>query len=207
MSVASVRPWLESYPAGMPSSITTEHSSMQEVFATAVATSPDAVAISYFNGHISYRELDERSDALACALLAAGFEAGDRLAIYTQNDPAFVVGLLAAWKADGCAALINPMNRAREVSYLLRDSGASAVLCLDELYDVVRTVLESEQTSVRQVVLASAQADQTRDDLRVLSAAPAATVAPGAQWLADLISRHRGEKPPTWSATRTRLPC
>ncbi|ATQ30206.1 acyl-CoA synthetase [Rhodococcus ruber] len=168
---------------------------MLDVFRSTVATGPDNIAIAYFDGTISFRELDIRSDALALALVEGGFAPGDRLAIYTQNNPAFVVGLIAAWKAGGIAVLINPMNKAREVTYLLTDSGATALLSLDDLYaTVAREVVNSGQTAVTQVVVTSSRDDQTRGDPRVLRVGDPVDIA-GAQRLTDLIERFRGQKP------------
>ncbi|MFF5140108.1 class I adenylate-forming enzyme family protein [Streptomyces sp. NPDC013157] len=189
------QPWLTTYPADLPQRINPESESMLELFATTATKFPERTAIAYFDGALSFRTLDERSDALAVALTEGGFAAGDRLAIHTQNNPVFVVGLLAAWKAGGIAALVNPMNTARELSYLLRDSGATALLSLDDLYlSVARDVLDSGQTQVRQVFVASARDDQERDDERVLPVGER-SAAPGAVRLTDVFSRHRGLRP------------
>src|ERR671933_417303 len=103
--------------------------------------SPD-VAVKYFDGTLTWRELDEQSTALAAGLRAHGFERGDRLAVYLQNVPQFVLAMVATWKAGGIMVSINPMNRARELAYQLTDSGAKVLLCLESLYDTVaRTVV------------------------------------------------------------------
>ncbi|MER7180740.1 AMP-binding protein [Streptomyces hyaluromycini] len=189
------RPWLGTYPGDLPREIAPESESMLELFATTVSRFPDRTAIAYFDGAVSFRDLDQRSDALAIALTEGGFAAGDRLALYTQNDPAFVVGLLAAWKAGGVAVLVNPMNKARELSHLLRDSGATALLSLDDLYlSVAREVLDGGQTEVRQVFVASARDDQKRDDERVIPVARTPAI-PGALRLTDVFARHGDRKP------------
>ena len=100
---------------------------MLDMFNASVARAPDSAAIKYFDGVLTMAGLDARSDSLAVALAGRGFAAGDRLAVYVQNNPAFVVALLAAWKAGGAAVAINPMNKGRELKYLLADSGASAL--------------------------------------------------------------------------------
>jgi long-chain acyl-CoA synthetase len=189
------RPWLTSYPEDLPRRITPEFDSMLELFTATVAKFPDRTAIAYFDGTLSFRDLDRRSDALAVALTEGGFASGDRLAIYTQNNPAFVVGLLAAWKAGGVAAVINPMNTARELSSLLSDSGATALLCLDDLYvSVARAVLDSGQTAVRQVVVASARDGQERDDERVVPPAQTSAIE-GAVRLAEVFARYGDRRP------------
>ncbi|WP_166133184.1 class I adenylate-forming enzyme family protein [Nocardioides ochotonae] len=194
MSAAAERPWLSLYPAGTPASIVPEHRTMLEAFRATVGRQPDAVAIRYFDGALSFGDLDARSDALAEALVARGFEPGDRLAVYLQNDPALAVGYLAAWKAGGAAVAVNPMNRHGELTYLLQDSGATALLCLAELHEsVAAQVLAQEEHRVRTVITCSAREDQTRDDPRVLPVDLAPP--PGTLDLGALLAEHAGAVP------------
>jgi long-chain acyl-CoA synthetase len=110
-----------------------------------------------------------------------------------QNDPAFVMGLLGAWKAGGIAVAVNPMNRARELTALLTDSGATALLCLEELYtSVARDVLP--RTGVRTVVTCSAMDRQTRDDPRVLGGVVRSRPA-GTLDLEELAAAYAGRRP------------
>ena len=193
MSVYEQRPWLALYGEGQPTDITPEHSTMLELFESSLAAAPDAVAIRYFDGVLTFADLDAASDALAVGLTEAGFTRGDRMGLYVQNDPAFVIGLLGVWKAGGAAVAINPMNKARELTYLLGDSGATALLCLEELYTgVARDVLP--ETQVRTVVTCSPLDRQSRDDPRVLGdvvrARPEGTLD-----LEELLSAHAGKEP------------
>jgi long-chain acyl-CoA synthetase len=193
MSVYEQRPWLALYEEGQPADITPEHSTMLELFESSLAAAPDAVAIRYFDGVLTFADLDAASDALAVGLTEAGFARGDRMGLYVQNDPAFVIGLLGVWKAGGAAVAINPMNKARELTYLLGDSGATALLCLEELYTgVARDVLP--ETQVRTVVTCSPLDRQSRDDPRVLGdvvrARPEGTLD-----LEELVGAHAGQEP------------
>ena len=163
MTAYTDRPWLSLYREGTPADITPEFGTMLDLFSATTARAPEAVAIRYFDGALTFADLDARSDALAVALAEQGFAAGDRLAVYTQNNPAFVVGLLGAWKAGGAVVAINPMNKARELAYLLEDSGATALLCLADLYEsVARDVIGTGTTAVRTVVTCSPLDEQTR---------------------------------------------
>ena len=65
-------------------------------FRRSVRRDPELMAIAYFDGRLSYREVDELSDGVANHLLAEGFRRGDRLAIVLQNIPQFVLALLGA---------------------------------------------------------------------------------------------------------------
>ncbi|WP_235562122.1 AMP-binding protein [Marmoricola sp. Leaf446] len=177
----------------MPHELEQEHATMLDLVDATVAATPDAPAIRYFDGTMSFAELDARAAALASALVEDGFAPGDRLALYLQNNPAFVVGLLAAWKAGGAAVAINPMNKQRELTYLLSDSGATVLLCLDDLYEGVarEVVAGAGEVVVRSVLTCSALDEQTRDDARVLTS-PRRPVPEGAVDLATLLEQHAG---------------
>ncbi len=134
------------------------------------------------------------ADAFAAALLANGFGRGDRLAVYLQNVPQFLVCMLAAWKAGGVMVSINPMSRERELQHLLNDSGAVVLVCLEELFDgVARKVLP--ETGVELVVTTSALEHQTRNDPR-LFAGMTRTRHPGTSDLAELVREFAGTRPP-----------
>jgi long-chain acyl-CoA synthetase len=189
------RPWLSLYREGTPADITPEFDTMSDLFEATLARAPEAVAIRYFDGALTFADLDARSDALAVALADRGFATGDRLAVYTQNNPAFVIGLLAAWKAGGAAVAINPMNKARELTYLLEDSGATALLCLEELHETVaRDVIATGATGVRTVITCSPLDEQTRNDER-LFAGTTRSGSEGALDLESLLAEYAGRTP------------
>ncbi|SNS56863.1 long-chain acyl-CoA synthetase [Geodermatophilus pulveris] len=193
MSTYTDRPWLALYPEGGPTDIAPEQATVLDVFRASLAAAPDAVAIRYFDGVLTLADLDTASDALAVGLADAGFAPGDRIGLYVQNDPAFVIGLLGAWKAGGVAVAVNPMNRARELTHLLTDSGATALLCLEELYEsVARDVLPG--TRVRTVVTCSALDRQSRDDERVLGGVVRSRPE-GTLDLEELVTTTAGRRP------------
>jgi len=184
-------PWTGLYPRGLPTHITPAFDNMLDAFKASLKRAPDAPALFYFDGVITFAELHKNSSALALALMDRGFSRGDRLGLYTQNNPAFVIGLLAAWKAGGFAVAINPMNRARELTYVLQNSGAKALLCLDVLYeDVARTVIANEAKAVTTVVTFSALDGQTQDDTRVLSVDTRLSGTVGVLKLQDILAQH-----------------
>lgn len=194
-------PWLSRYEDGQPHSITADRPDMLSLWREAVEAAPDDTAVLWFDRALSWKEIDERSDTVAVFLQESGFAEGDRLALYLQNHPAFLIGLVAAWKAGGCGVAINPMSKARELSYLLGDSGAVAVLCHDELYDqVVAGVVESGQTSVRTVVSVNPLDEQSRDDERLFADVRRGDAPEGTTALSRIIEEYAGREP------RTRTP-
>ncbi|RBY95275.1 long-chain fatty acid--CoA ligase [Blastococcus sp. TF02-8] len=193
MSAYDERPWLALY-GDQPADYDVEFGNALEMFRAGVARDPGADALRYFDGVISRRELDELSDGLATGLLASGFAPGDRLAVYLQNVPQFVIAMVAAWKAGGVMVSINPMSRTRELSYLLEDSGAKVLVSLEALYDqVARDVVPG--TGVELVLTTSELEFQTRDDER-LFAGVSRQRHEGTTDLAEFIAQHRGTPPP-----------
>ena len=108
--------------------------SVLEAFRRTATVAPGEVVLRFLGRDLTAEEVDRRSDALAVALRAEGLAAGDRVALYLQNDPQYVVALLAAWKAGAVAVAVNPMLTAREVRLILDDSGARVLVALEELH-------------------------------------------------------------------------
>jgi long-chain acyl-CoA synthetase len=193
MSVYDEKPWLALYDAGQPAELNLEYSDALAMFGASVRRNPDADLIRYFGGGITARELDELSDAFAVALAGLGVTRGDRVALYLQNVPQFVIGLLATWKAGGVAVPVNPMNRARELDAVLLDSGARVLVCLEGLYrDVAAEVARSHGVTV---ITTSELEYRGRHDPRVFAGLESGDIPAGAQDMSALIERHRGQAP------------
>ncbi|WP_067473156.1 AMP-binding protein [Actinomadura hibisca] len=188
------RPWLSLYGRGVPAEIAVEYTSALEMFAFTAAAHPDADALRYFDGRLTWRELDRRSGAFAAALADAGFAPGERAALYLQNVPQFVIALLGVWKAGGIAVPVNPMYKARELETLLDDCGATVLVCLQDLYQqVAREAVAG--TGVRTVVTTSALDHCATGDQRVLAGLER-TPCPDTLDLAGLLERYDSHAPP-----------
>ena len=185
------KPWLALYTPGLPHEIAPRHADALSLFRAAVARAGDRPALKYFDGVLTYAELDSLSDALAAALVARGFAVGDRCAVYMQNMPQFVLAVLGAWKAGGIAVPINPMNRERELTLMLEDCAPKALVCLDQLCAEVIATLPEHVARPAIILTTSALDLQTRGDRRVLPAARIATPV-GAEDLLAVISAHDG---------------
>ena len=167
MSVYDERPWLALYGNQQPD-YEIEFGNALDMLRAGVAKDPSAVALTYFDGSLTRQELDELSDGMASGLLANGFQSGDRLAVYLQNVPQFVIAMVAAWKAGGVMVSINPMSRQRELSYLLKDSGATVLVSLEALYDQIGREVVPD-TDVRLVLTTSELEFQSRNDERLFA--------------------------------------
>lgn len=152
MTIDQSRPWLDLYDERVPADLPIPTSTPLESFAATVARFGDRPFLYYFDRTLSFREVDELSSALAAGLRARGVGRGDRVALYLQNDPDFAIAQLAAWKLGGASVSINPMLREQELEHILRDSGAVALVCLEELWDSVASKVVGS-TSVSSVLL------------------------------------------------------
>lgn len=89
---------------------------------------PDATAISCGSDHVTWKEIDRRSDRCAAALQAAGVEAGDRVGLLMKNCPAFYEVLFACNKIGAIAVGLNWRLKERELSGILSDAGATLII-------------------------------------------------------------------------------
>lgn len=165
------RPWLKLYQQlGMGPTFVGRFNDALSMFRYAVETAADSPAIHYFDRTLTYAELDHLSDAFAGFLLERGIHPGDRVALYLQNVPQFLICLVGAWKVSAIGVSINPMNRSRELTLLLRDSGARVLVLHRDLYkDVAEPVLK--EFPLVCAVTTAARDFQARHDPRVLGTA------------------------------------
>ncbi|MGK5629728.1 AMP-binding protein [Streptomyces sp. URMC 123] len=159
-------PWLAHYSAAMRAPVRPPETVLH-AFLDAVRRVPDRTALAYFDGRLSYAEVDRLSDGVAGHLARRGFGRGDRLALMLQNTPHFVIALLGAWKAGGVVVPVNPMYKEREVGHVLADAEVTALVCEDRAWaGHLRGVAAG--SAVRVVLTARPHDFQTRDDPRVL---------------------------------------
>ena len=144
--------WLKNYPEGVPAEADVDaYDSIVSLFEESVARFGDRPAYSNFGVTITYRELDERARALAAYLQGLGLEPGDRVSIMMPNllsNPVAIFGVLLA----GLTVVnTNPLYTARELEHQLNDSGARAIVIVENFASVLGEVIA--RTRVEHVVL------------------------------------------------------
>jgi len=146
------RPWLANYPAGVPAEIDPEqYGSVPAVLDEAIAKFRDNVAFSNMGKTLTYGELDARSRDFAAYLLGElKLKKGDRVAIMMPNCLQYPIATFGVLRAGLTVVNTNPMYTARELRHQLVDSGASAVLVMDNFGKTVQDVLPD--TQVKQVI-------------------------------------------------------
>jgi acyl-CoA synthetase (AMP-forming)/AMP-acid ligase II len=148
------RYWLKSYPEGVAHDVAPdEYRSLTHLLEESFrknAARPFSVCMERW---MSYRELDDLSTALGAWLQAQGLEPGARVAIMLPNIPQFAVTMAAVLRAGYTCVNVNPLYTARELEHQLKDSGATAIVILENFATVLEEVIE--RTQVKHVVMAS----------------------------------------------------
>jgi long-chain acyl-CoA synthetase len=141
-SVYESKPWLAKYADYVPEELPLPSKSMVDLFEESAKRVPEVDAVRYFDETVSFADLDDLANRFAAVLAARGVGKGDRVAVYTQNNPQFVVALYGAWKRGAAVVPLNPMFKDRELEYHLSDSGSRVLVCLESLYrDVAKEVV------------------------------------------------------------------
>ena len=193
MSVYETKPWLRHY-GDRPAELRVKHEHALAMARAGMAAAGESPLVHYFETPLSGREVDEASDALAGALADSGIAAGDRIVLQLQNMPQFVIATIAAWKLGAIAVPTNPMYQERELGHVLRDSGARALVCLEELWEATGRAAVRD-TDVRLAVTTSPLDFLDGPPPAVLVGAERLRPADTADFVA-LIDEHRGSRPP-----------
>ncbi len=146
------RPWLQSYPAGVPAEIdVNEFHSVADVFNASVAKFRDRPAYSNFGKVLTYGEADVLVTQFAAYLLGElQLKKGDRVAIMMPNCLQYPIAIFGILRAGLTVVNVNPLYTARELKHQLADAGVSVLLVVDNFGDTVQQVIAD--TPVKQVI-------------------------------------------------------
>ena len=147
------RIWLKAYPAGVPHEVDPgAYPSLKDLFESACSKYAGAPAFTNMNSTLSYSQLDEVSRAFAAWLqLKAGLAPGDRIALMMPNILQYPVALFGALRSGLVIVNTNPLYTAHELEHQLTDSGAKAIVILENFAHVLEKVLP--KTDVKHVLV------------------------------------------------------
>ncbi len=135
--------WLKSYPEGVPAEIgALPYASLGALLADAVARYGNSPAFACMGRVITYRELDEASLAFAAWLQqVAGLPKGARVALMMPNVLQYPIALFGALRAGYVVVNVNPLYTARELEHQLKDSGAQAIVILENFAHTLQAAI------------------------------------------------------------------
>jgi long-chain acyl-CoA synthetase len=148
------RIWLKSYPPGVPADIDPgEHASLVALFESSIRSHAARPAFHNMGKTISFAELDAASRDFAAWLQAKGVARGARVAIMMPNCLQYPIAMFGVLRA-GCTVVnVNPLYTARELEHQLKDSGAEAIVLVENFAHVLQQV--RGRTALKHVVLTS----------------------------------------------------
>jgi long-chain acyl-CoA synthetase len=146
--------WLKQYPPGVAHDINAdEFASLAAMIDASLARFADLPAYVQMDHRLTYRQLDALSASFAAWLQAQGMKKGDRIAIMLPNLLQYPVAMFGALRAGLVVVNTNPLYTADELEYQLKDSGATALVALENFCHVVQKVVA--RTEVRHLVVTS----------------------------------------------------
>jgi len=148
------RPWLSAYPSGVPADIDpTQYASLVELMEESFGKFADRCAYSFLGKDTTFGQTDIQSRALAAYLQSLGLTKGDRVAIMMPNVPQYPVAVAAILRAGLVVVNVNPLYTPRELEHQLRDSGAKAIVIIENFAATLQKCIAN--TPVKHVVLAT----------------------------------------------------
>lgn len=148
------RPWLGAYPPGVPADIDVDqYPSLVHLMEESFQKFAHRPAYSFIGKELSYAQVDSLSQAFAAYLQGLGLAKGDRVAIMMPNVPQYPVAVAGILRAGYVVVNVNPLYTARELEHQLRDSGAKAIVIIENFAHTLQQCIG--QTPVKHVVLAA----------------------------------------------------
>lgn len=198
--------WLDQYDPEVPESLEPYPSTtLLDVVRDSALEEPDSPALLFKGRSLSWRELDQASDAFAAALASDGIAPGDRVALLMPNCPQAVIAQIGTWKAGAIACAMNPLYTSAEIEHGLREVEPAVAVVLTPFYEKVAAL--KGETPVRRVIATNIKeylppllkllftlVKEGREGHRV-------SIQEGDRWFQDLLQRHSADRPPEVQVT------
>jgi long-chain acyl-CoA synthetase len=187
------RIWLKHYPSGVPAEINIHaYESLIDLLDESFEKYRDRDAYIFMGKHLKFGEAEEMSRALAAYLQSKGLKQGARVAIMMPNVLQNPIAIAAVLRAGYTVVNVNPLYTPRELEHQLKDSGAEAIIILENFASTLEKVLQ--RTAIKHVVLASiGELLGFKGKIvnfvvrRVKKMVPAYSI-PDAKWFADAVA-------------------
>ncbi|EWS53976.1 MULTISPECIES: long-chain-fatty-acid--CoA ligase [unclassified Methylibium] len=139
--------WLEHYPAGVPHNVdVAQYPSLVALIDDSFKKFGSLPAYKFMGKAFSFAQVDEMSRSLAAYLQTLGLAAGDRVAVMMPNVPQYPVTVAAILRAGYVVVNVNPLYTPRELEHQLKDSGAKAIVIVENFAHVLQKVMSTVPT-------------------------------------------------------------
>jgi long-chain acyl-CoA synthetase len=152
------RPWLASYPNGVPASLAPfPEKSLYSLLEDAARRHPNAPAVAFWvpgapmGKTLTYRDVLKQVEQFSRVLTSLGVQRGDRVGLVLPNCPQYVIAYYAALRIGAVVVGNNPLYTERELSHQLKDAGIEVLVTLDLLYPKVAEV--QDEVGLREIVV------------------------------------------------------
>jgi len=151
---AIAKPWLASYEPGVPAEINPdEYNSLVDLLDQAFKQHASRDMVAFMGAHLSFAQVDEMSRALAAWFQVQGLAKGSRIALMMPNVPQYAVAIAAVLRAGHVVVNVNPLYTPRELEHQLKDSGAEAIVILENFAHTLQEVVK--RTPIKHIVVAA----------------------------------------------------
>ncbi|MGE0316177.1 MAG: long-chain-fatty-acid--CoA ligase [Lautropia sp.] len=123
----------DAWPPGAPRTLELPRRSLWSNLVETAARQPDKAALVFLGTRTTFSQLQARAERLAGWLRARGVGRGDRVLLFAQNSPQFVIAFFAILRADAVVVPVNPMNKAGELGHYIVDAGATAAIAASDI--------------------------------------------------------------------------
>jgi len=145
----NARPWIKSYPSGIPANIDTDnHSNIVDYISGMCKLHGKKPAFSCMGKEINFKQLDKLSSQFAGYLQSRGLSTGDRVAIMLPNLLQYPIALMGIFKAGLIVVNTNPLYTPREMEHQFNDSGAKGIIILENFCSNLESILLKTQIKV-----------------------------------------------------------
>jgi len=152
MASIRARPWVAEYPAGVPAEVHIDaHLTLVDVLEAAFRQYSKCDACACMGERLTFADVDRLSQDLGAWFQQRGLERGGRVALMMPNLPQYSVAIAAVLRAGFVVVNVNPLYTPRELEHQLNDSGAQAIVVLENFATTLADVIE--RTTIRHVVL------------------------------------------------------
>ena len=145
MQTYADRPWLKHMDPKIPREYDFPESPVHQLLTNSFRQFPDNVALYYYGTEFTYSELESLTNKFANALISLGVNPGDRVALFMDNSPQYVISFFSVLKVGAVVVQVSPLAVERDLRMICADCRPRGIITLDYLSNRIKSLLEDKQ--------------------------------------------------------------